>query len=575
VAAVLGAIGLLTVGAIVCAALFSVVPWAAAEYPRTQAAAKEAYKLKQMLRIKRQSGETNPAVQGWPSEAELSVQFAAAESRLRTPTPILPFLAISGLALLVALVVSVTRGDPDLRKRLKAVPLVSAEHPTTFRALAAIAIAAGQPYPPRPFVFEADSVNAAIVGRPASASYSVLVTSRFLELSAAEQRAALANLLSRRPSLRGRVLTASAWFSLPFWWVASRDITFGFRRMVERPGTQTYGERMAFIFAPGMLVLLSSSAIWTVLALQPYLSGRAAGYLQPDFVQGVAALAVLICLPISLFAVKALSFAQEATAMLADNEGLLMSKEPAATFTGIAYATRVGTRVDRCGAYGHLFWCSPLGTSYLGWKSQHVRERRLEELAGVDGVGLRDSLPQLDSPTIRPVAPGEFPQLDAALARFLALPIPWPTRPTASCLVHARPHGAVDACLQTGWVPAMGGMDFVFTEDMLGELTQDELLAVIVYLVARTTRPDPVNAVVEQTRDLAALRRATQRAQAAPAEWPDDDYVSRYVFSDEPPPNPARPMIPSPSRLEVPSAVVQGQEAGDSAVIPQTPKESG
>ncbi|MDZ4170225.1 MAG: hypothetical protein U1E26_11325 [Coriobacteriia bacterium] len=568
-AAVSGAIALLLVGAVFCAALFAVIPWVAVEYPRAKAAARETYELERTIRVKELPDESNPVAKGWPSIAELKPQLASAETRRWTPTPFAPFLAFAFIIVAVSFLVSVMRGDPDLRKRLVAVPLNSSDHPRTFRALAEIAIAAGEPFPPRPFVFEAESVNAAIVGTRATPSFVVLVTTRFLELSAAEQRAAFANLLSRGPSVRGWVLRASARFSVPFWWVAARDLTLGSRGFVGRPGRQTYGERMAMVFGPAMMVFLVSSAATAGYALLPYVTGQKAPGLQSDAVLGVTVLACLFCLPVALLAVKALSFAQEATAMLADNEGLLLSKEPAATFTGLAYATRFGTQVAHAEAYGHLFWCSPLGTSYLGWKGQSVRERRLEEQAGVDGVGLVDSLPEDNVPAFRPVAHGEFPKLDAALARYRALSPYWVTSPPQIlCMIHARPWGAVDACLRTGVVPGIGGTEMVFTEAMLGDFTEDELLAVIAHLANRTARRDPDRAAVEQTGDPAALLRALVRAQAAPAEWPTQGFQSLFAFSDE---TQSMPLVPAPRRVEALSDAVPWSAAViDEEIVPKT-----
>lgn len=564
-AAVSGAIALLLVGAVLCAALFAVIPWVAVEYPRTKTEAQRVYELERMIRIKGIPDEFNSVAQGWPSVAKLNPQLAAAKARERTPTPAAPFLAFAFIVVAVSFLASVTRGDPDLRKRLAAVPLKSADHPRTFHALAEMAIAAGEPFPPRLFVVDADSVNAALVGKRATPSFAMLVTTRFLELSAAEQRAAFANLLSRGPSVRGWVLRASALFSVPFWWVAARDITFGVRRFVGRPGRQTYSERMAMVFGPAMMIFLLTSAASAGYALLTYVTGQKAPGFQSDAVLGVTALACLFCLPVALLAVKALSFAQEATAMLADNEGLLLSKEPAATFTGLAYATRFGTHVPHAEAYGHLFWCSPLGTSYLGWKGQRVRERRLEEQAGVDGAGLVDSLPENDVPAFRPVAHGEFPKLDAALARYLALSPYWvASPPQILCTIHARPSGAVDACLRTGLVPGIGGTEMVFTEAMLGDFTEDELLAVIAHLANRTARRDPDRAAVEQTGDPAALLRALVRAQAAAAEWPTQDFRSLFAFSDE---TQSMPLVLATSRVEALSAAVPWPAAFTDEVV--------
>lgn len=535
VTAVAGALAMLLVASIVCGSLLAVIPWATVEYARARQATREVERLRQMAYIKSNPGESNPTVEGWPEAEQLEQQLAIARSRQATPTPILPFLPLPLLTVAGAYIFSIGRREPDLRRRLGAVPINAAEHPRTLKVLAEMAIAAGEPFPPRLFVFESDAMNAAITGRRATPAFIVCVTSRFLELSEREQRAAFANLLSRKPSLRQTTLKAGAWFSIPFWWLASLDLTFGWRKFLRSPRSLTYCERLSFVYGPGALILLGSSAVWSLSTLMPYLHGRAATSFQPDFVVGTIVLALLCCMPIALIAVKALSFAQEATALLADKEGLLLSKEPGATFSGIARASQVGTTVRGCGAFGHHFWCSPLGDSYLGWKGYRAREHELELLAGVDGIGLRDGLPVVRDPSLQPIVRGQFPHLDAAVDRYRELSPGWPAAPSRILVLRdARPPGAIDACLRTGLIPGVGPTEIIFTEAMLADLTEDELLAVVASLVSRMTHPDPDSRVIELTGDVASLIRAREMAAAAAIAWPAEGLRNQFVFSEDP-----------------------------------------
>jgi hypothetical protein len=210
-------------------------------------------------------------------------------------------------------------------------------------ALLQAAIATGHEEPPRLFVSDLATINAALVGRPETASWMVVATEGFLLLSPGEQTVAYANLIERR---------------------ANRLVSWPLANMV--------------------LLLLS-----LILAMVGIIGPVLVGYISPIQPSPAAVLArqgssiLLAILAIGIF-----SFVENRILLLSDENALFRTKDPEHAVSGLVKAALAGSKVPGCENYWHyLFWRMPQG---IDGASVNARIAMLEAVTGPAALGVRE-----------------------------------------------------------------------------------------------------------------------------------------------------------------------------------------
>ncbi|MDI6711978.1 MAG: hypothetical protein QMD96_01935 [Anaerosomatales bacterium] len=216
-------------------------------------------------------------------------------------------------------------------------------------------------------------MNAAIVGAPGTAAFRLLVTEGLLLMPVEQQRAIFASLLGRRRYHRARVLTCTAGIAGLFARVAGAEFIALSRRWSIFPGERPpLSERLAVVLGP--LTASTLFGITMVLLLDASDKGLSLAVLEaakdPFTAPGIVGLSLFAGIVAALPAILAISFAQQTIALLGDEEGMLIGKDPAALYEALKAGEELGTRVWGAAPYAHLFWCWPGECrSILSWRN--------------------------------------------------------------------------------------------------------------------------------------------------------------------------------------------------------------
>lgn len=292
-------------------------------------------------------------------------------------------VTLAGLAAAVAWATyTLLRSETWLLRRLGAEFVPKGELLPTKYALKDMAHCAGFFPAPALYLLDADSVNAFIFA--ARRRRAVIgVTRGFVEqLDDNEQRAAFANLIARLGS--GDTIAATGITSLM--WPMHEWRSARIRRMLEDDYTEEplpeYTARQ-------------SMPAWGVLAVWLFIWGF-----------------------LLVTAIESIAYGnreqQLALAAKADAEAMLLLREPAPMLKALVKGIRYDNSVPTSGeAFAQLFWCWPGESGNDADDPEWDRVRRLQEVLGVEGVGIVD-LPEeaLSEAAVAVLVPPKAPWLE-------------------------------------------------------------------------------------------------------------------------------------------------------------------
>jgi hypothetical protein len=381
-AALTGALMLVVTALVVETLCLGFGSWGLWEWSTSVRLEQEYVGLKRALyaRLGNMSWEEGVAVQ---DGYEREIQAAAKRAFNRQPSSWAPFLVVVCPCVLALNAYMLSRGERGLLRRLKPVRAELGSAPKTTRALYEACIAAGHGFPPTLFIIDEQTVNAAIVGAPGTGAFKLLVTEGLLQIPAEQQRAIFASLLGRKRSGRSAALTGTAGIADLFARLVGAELIALQRRWTDLPGERPpLIERLVVVSVP--VIASSLVGVTLVLLMDASAKGLPVAAIEaatdPYKALGIVGLSLLAGIIVALPAILAISFAQRTIALLGDEEGMLISKDPCASLEALKTGEVLGTRVWRAAPYAHLFWCWPgESRSILSWRNTARRRAAASE----------------------------------------------------------------------------------------------------------------------------------------------------------------------------------------------------
>lgn len=307
------------------------------------------------------------------SPAEHEARLAEIERIKTQPLPVAQTLG--GSALFAALVIAplFLIGDAFLQWQVGARVPRRGECPRTHHAVAQASVAAGLSMPPDLRIIDTGSVNGLYVRKRSKAGFILCLTSGVTVLSEDEQRAIVANLISRATAGGGRWLTSAAPVMAAGWSVMRDWEPIAF--LVQRGKVDSVD--MSHFLLRGMVW----SLVLLLLTLKLVVDSIAIGL--PPLIAPMVGVLILASLPAAAISV---TLAQNREAELGDSEGLLLTKDPRGSLAALALAADRSTYIDVPCQYAHVCWAWPADYGSAAEAFAAFRRERMRVLCGALGA---------------------------------------------------------------------------------------------------------------------------------------------------------------------------------------------